>query len=134
MVSKPGKVLTYGRRFGTQTLKSFQDLVKIKRKHSGNVLLNYLSINNLHYKINNLKVLVSKFLPNYLVISETKINEESPNSRFFVENYDIWNGKDRNKHGSGLIQFVRKGLICKKIKVPKNVTNEIILSEIKFKK
>ena len=81
------------------TSAAFQDLVTNKRKHSDNVLLSYLSINSLRYKMKNLKVLVSKSLPDYLVISETeaKINEEFPNSQFLIENYDIRNRRDRNK-------------------------------------
>ena len=81
------------------TSAAFQDLVTNKRKHSDNVLLSYLSINSLRHKMKNLKVLVSKSLPDYLVISETeaKINEEFPNSQFLIENYDIRNRRDRNK-------------------------------------
>ena len=76
------------------------------------------------------ELLISKYLTHYLVIFETKIDEEFPNSQFFIENYDIRNRKDINKHGGGLIQIVRKGLIFKKLEVSKNVTSEIIAFEI----
>ena len=70
-----------------------------KTKHPNNILLSYLSINSLRYKMKDLSVSVSIFLPNYLVISETetKINEEFPNFQFFIENFDIRIRKDRNK-------------------------------------
>lgn len=70
-----------------------------KTKHPNNILLSYLSINSLRYKMKDLRVSVSIFLPNYLVISEaeTKINEEFPNFQFFIENFDIRIRKDRNK-------------------------------------
>ena len=45
------------------------------------------------------RVLILKFLPHYLVISEIKINAEFPNTQFFTKNYDKRNRKDRNKHG-----------------------------------
>ena len=106
-----------------------RDLVPNKRKHPDNVLLSYLNINSIRYKINDLRVLVSKFLPHYLDLSETKINGEFPNSQFFIENSDMQNRKGRNKHGGGLMEFVRKGLIYKRIEVPKNVVSEIIASD-----
>ena len=108
---------------------ALQDLVTNKRKKSDIILLSFLNIYSFRYKINDLKVLVSKVLQHYLITSETKINEEFPNLQFCIENYDIRNRKDRNKHGGGLIEFVRKGLIRKRLEVPKNVTSEIIASD-----
>lgn len=46
-----------------------------EKKQPDNVLLSYLNINSPRFR-----VLGSKFLPYRLAISETKINEEFPNS------------------------------------------------------
>lgn len=79
------------------------------------------------------RVLILKFLPHYLVIPESKINAEFPNTQFFIKNYDKRNRKDRNKHGWGLIKFVRKGLIWNRLETPKTVSREIKASEITVK-
>ena len=64
-----------------------------------NVLLSYLNINSLRYKITDLRILVPQYLPYYLVISEAKLNEEFPNAQFLTSDYEIKNRSDRNKHG-----------------------------------
>ena len=64
-----------------------------------NVLLIYLNIISLRYKITDLRILVPQYLPYYLVISETKLNEEFPNAQFLTSDYEIKNRRDRNKHG-----------------------------------
>ena len=75
-----------------------------KRKHSNTVKLSYLNY-SLRCKTNDLGVLVSKFLPQYLVIYGTKNTEEFLNLQFFIENHhDMRNRKDRNKHGGGLVK------------------------------
>ena len=62
-----------------------------EKKQPDNVLISYLNINSPRFR-----VLGSKFLPYHLAISETKINEEFPNS-----------------------SQVRKRLICKKLEAQK---------------
>ena len=50
-----------------------------------------------------------QFLPHDLVISKTKLNEETPNSQFLISNCEIKSRRDQNKHGGGsLLEFVRK--------------------------
>ena len=52
-----------------------------------------------------------QFLPYYLVISEKKLNEEFPNAQLLISDYDIKSRRDRNKHGGGFLEFLRKGLV-----------------------
>ena len=47
----------------------------------------------------------------YLILSETKINESFPTVQFNVEGYEIRARRDRGKYGGGLIEFVGRGLI-----------------------
>ena len=87
------------------TSVAFQNLVTDKRKYSDTVKLSYLNIYSLRYKITDIRVLVSKFLPQYLVIYGTKNTEEFLNLQSFIENHhDMRNRKDRNKHGGGLVK------------------------------
>ena len=48
--------------------------------------------------------------------------------------YDIRAIKDRNKFRGGLIEYVRKGLICKRTNKCEPKSNECIFSEITFSK
>ena len=93
----------------------------------------YRNINSLRYKVVDLRTLLSKFLPYYFVLAETKLDESFPNSQFVIDQYEIRTRRDRNKDGGGLIEYVRKGLICKALKDIVNLNSEIILSEITIK-
>ena len=78
-------------------------------------------------------MLVPQFLPDYPVISETKLNEEFSNAQFLISNYELKSRRNRNKHGGWLLEFARKGLICKTITIPSNIISEIISSELTIK-
>ena len=55
-----------------------------------------------------------KFLE--IVLSETKIDESFPSAQFNIHDYKTRNRRDSDKHGGGLIEFVRKGFITKIMK------------------
>ena len=46
-----------------------------------------------------------------------------------INNYEIRARRDRDKHGGGLIEFVRKGLICKRLRNYESLNIEVICSE-----
>ena len=46
----------------------------------------------------------------YFVISETKLDFSFPSAQFHIGDYEIRNRRDRNKSGSGLTEFVKKGI------------------------
>ena len=112
---------------------AFQDLVTTQSKHPDNVLLSYLNINSLRYKINDLKILVLEFfttLPCYLW-------QQICSFSLKTMTYKILRIKMAEKHGGGLIEFAAKWQIskckCKRLEVPKNVTSEIVACEITVK-
>ena len=109
------------------TSASLHSLILDRQNHPNNALLSYLNINSLRYKITDLRILVPQFLPHYLLISETKLNKEFPNAQILISDYEIKSRRDRNKHGGGLLEFVRKGLICK------TINSEIISLELTIK-
>ena len=51
----------------------------------------------------------------YLVLSETKLDESFPNAQFNLDGYEIRGRRDRDKNGGSLNVFVRRGIICKRI-------------------
>ena len=55
--------------------------------------------------------------PKYFVLSETKLDDSFPSAQFNIPNYKTQARRDRDKNGGGLIEFVKKGLFCKKSKI-----------------
>ena len=57
---------------------------------------------------------ILKDLPlDYLVISETKLDESFPNVQFKLNGYEIRARRDRYKHGGRLIDWLGKALSTK---------------------
>ena len=72
-----------------------------------------MNINSLRNKIIDVREILTKFSPDYFVFAETKIDQSFPSAQFSIDNYEIRNRKDRDKNGGGLIEYVKKGVICK---------------------
>ena len=85
-------------------------------------------------KVIDLKEIVSYLSPDYLVLSETKLDDSFPSAQFNLPNYEIRAGSDRDKNGGGLIEFVKKGLICKKLKIFEPRKSECICFDITVSK
>ena len=62
----------------------------------------------------------------YFVINETTLDDSFPSAQFAIENYEIRGRRDRDGHVGGLIEFVKKGLICKRVKQFETVIPESI--------
>ena len=73
---------------------------------------------------------MSHFSPDYLLLKEMKLDDSFPSAQFSIPDYKIRVRHDRHKNGGGLIEFVKKGLICKWLKNLKTSTNECICSKI----
>ena len=93
-----------------------QILSKNRLKYPTNPLIGYLNINSLRNKIIDVREVIGKLSLDYFVISETKLDESFPSAQFNISNYEIRNRRDRDKNGGGLIEFVRKGFITKRLK------------------
>ena len=65
----------------------------------------------------------------YIVVSETKLDSGFPSARFHRNGYEVRAWRDRDKSGGGLIDFVRKGLIFKRLKKLELKFSEVICSE-----
>ena len=78
----------------------------------------------------DLKEIVKNILPDYFVIAETKLDESFPSNQFKIDDYEIRNRKDRNKNGGGLIEYVRKGVICRETNKFCLINHESVCSEL----
>ena len=95
---------------------------------------NPLILTSLRNKITDVREVIGKLSLNYFVISETKLHESFPSAQFNISNYEIRNGRDRDKNGGGLIKFVRKGFITKRLKDYRAQICETICSEFTVSK
>ena len=93
---------------GKSDLQMLHDL---RFQYPKNLLCGYLNINSLRNKIHDLRLIIHDVPIDYVVISETKLGNSFPNGQLKINNYEI---RDRDKRGGGLIEFVRKGLVCKR--------------------
>ena len=104
-------------------------------KHSHrlrNPLIGYLNIKSIRNKISDIREVFRKLQLDYFVLSERK---SFPSAQFNIHDCKISNRRDRDKQGSGLIQFVRKGFITKRMKEYETKLSEIICTEFTvFKK
>ena len=76
-------------------------------------MIGYLNINSVRSKIADLQIFIQNILLDYLVFSETKLDESFANAQFNLGDYKIRARRDRDKNGGGLIVFARRGIICK---------------------
>ena len=83
----------------------------------------YLNINSLRY------LSLNKF-----AFSETNLYESFSNAQFTLNGYEIRARRYRNKFGGALIEYDRKGLICKRVAKYEPKFNECICSQITFSK
>ena len=90
----------------------------------------YLNINILRNKIVDLREVLKHISFDYFVLSETKLDNSFSCAQFQISDYEIWASIDRNKYGSGLIEFVKNGLIYKRLKTFETVNSECICSEL----
>ena len=64
-----------------------------------------------------------------LVLSETKVDQSFPTVQFYIKGYEVRARRDRDKHGGGLIEFVKNGFISKRLKEYETKQSDSICSE-----
>ena len=76
------------------------------------------------------RLIIHDVSTDYFVISETKLDNSFPNALLTINIQEIRTRRDRDKHGVDLIEFVRKGLICKRLRKYESLNIEVISSEV----
>ena len=65
-----------------------------------NELIGYLNINSLRNKIIDFREIIPELSINYLVLSETKIDQSFPKTQIYIKGYEVRTRRDRNQHGA----------------------------------
>ena len=55
-----------------------------------------------------MRIILQDIQLKHFVLSETKLDKSFPISQFHLSAYEISARKDRNKYGSGLLEYVKK--------------------------
>ena len=99
-----------------------------------NPFIAYLNINSLRNKVIDLGEILKDLPLDYIVISETKLDENFPNSQFKLHGYEVRARGDRHKHGAGIIKFVRQGFICKRLKKYESIAVSVCVLNLQFQR
>ena len=100
-----------------------QILRDLRLKYLRSLLFGYLNTKSLRKKIIDLQL-------NFFVLSETKVNESFPSGQFDISGYEIRARRDRDGIGGGIIKYVKKRLICKRLKKYETTISKSICSEL----
>ena len=99
-----------------------------------NPLVVYLNINSLRNKVIDLGEILKALTLDYLVISETKLDESFPFAQFKLSGYEVRARRDRHKHAGGLVEFVRQGFICKRLKIMNLIVASVSVRSLQFQR
>jgi exonuclease III len=109
-------------------------LKQLKLANVNRIVIGHININYIRNKSDMLFSAINNNI-DILMISETKIDDSFPASQFNMPGYRQPYRKDRNKHGGGILLYVREDLITKiisKISLPDDI--ECIFLEINLRK
>ena len=87
----------------------------IRLKNINRLLIGNLNINSISGKFDQLKILVQGKL-DVLVITETKLDSSFPKGQFLIEGFSEPYRFDRNRHGGGILIYVREDIPSKELK------------------
>ena len=94
-------------------------LSELRGKNLTRPIIGHININLLESKFEALESLIKATL-DVLVVTETKIDESYPPSQFIIEGFGTPLRLNRNKHGGGVLVYIREHLPCKLIPFKNN--------------
>ena len=78
-------------------------------KYAKKLIICHIDINPIRNKFEILKSMLSEVL-DVLMITETKLDDSFPEQQFHIEGFNIPFRLDRNRHGGGLLLYVRNNI------------------------
>ena len=108
-------------------------LKSVRLNHPQKIIIGHININSIRHKFDILKAMPTEVL-DILMISETKLNDSFPEAQFYIEGFKTTFRLDRNKHGGGVLLYVRNNInaiLLTDHVFPNDI--EVFFSEIKVK-
>ena len=84
-------------------------LKKYRSTNSKNCIIGHLNINSIRYKFDAIQCLIQGGLLDIFALSESKLDESLPLVQFKVNDFSL-HRKDRNKHGGGILLYMRSDI------------------------
>ena len=81
----------------------------IKLKNARNCNIGHLNIKSIRNKFDAIECILSERIAHIFAISESKLDYSFPSSQFSVTDFSI-HRKDRNRHGRGVLIYVRSDI------------------------
>ena len=98
----------------------------------GKIIIATLNINSIPNKFDELKMVISGNI-DVLVLTETKLDDSFPTGQFCIEGFSTPLRLDRNRHGGGILIYIREDLPSKEL-VKHNFDIEGIFFELNLNK
>ena len=86
-------------------------LENLKEKNSERPVIAHLNINSISSKFEPLTLMIKDSV-DFLLVTESKIDDTFPHGQFRIEGFSRPIRLDRNKNGGGMIIFIRDDLLC----------------------
>ena len=87
-------------------------LKKLRIKNTKRVIIGTLNINSVASKIEHLREVIGNYL-DIFTIQETKLDDSFPTAQLLIEGYSEPYRLDRNRHGGGVLIYVREDIPSK---------------------
>ena len=90
--------------------ESLRSILKsLRSNHPQKIIIGHININSIRYKFDILKPMLTEVL-DILMVSETKLDDSFPEAQFYIEGFRAPFRLDRNKHGGGILLYVRNNI------------------------
>ena len=99
-------------------------LRKMRLTCKNNLIIGHLNINSIRNKFDLLKELISNNI-DILVISETKLDPSFPPGQFHIDGYMPPIRADRNRHGGGLLIYIKEGVPAKEVSLRNSTAKDV---------
>ena len=88
---------------------------EIRVKNVGRIVIGTLNINSLASKFDQLEIIIRDSL-DILIIQETKLDSSFPDDQFVINGYRKPYRLDRNRHGGGVMVYIREDIPSKELR------------------
>lgn len=88
------------------------DMVKILARQKQGIKLCHINAQSINNKIDEFRVTFENSGVDIVCVSETWLNENTPDSLVSLKGYKIYRA-DRKSHGGGVAIYVRQGIFCR---------------------
>ena len=92
-----------------ESVRDYLNHMNYRIKNAKNCIIGYLNVNSTRNKFDGIECILSEGLVDIFAISESKLDESFPLSQFSLTDFSN-HRKDRNRHGGGLMIYVRSDI------------------------